>query len=142
MTARTWLYGRLTSYTPLTNLIGGANPRVFAKKSMTSSVEQHPYIVFKLGYSANVDLSEVSDLERQFIQVWVHDYADQDVADYTKIDEVIVEVKAALTNQSSGTDGVFTVRYLETSQDLDDETLNTVFKYVRFQIIKEGQNNG
>lgn len=140
MSARTWLYGRLTGYAPLTDLLGGpTNPRVFAKKSMTSSVEDHPYIVFKLGFSANENIAEDTDVERQFIQIWVHDYMDQDVADYTRIDNVLHEVKRALINEGSGEDGVFTTRYLETSQDLDDDTLNTVFKYARYQLIKKEQ---
>lgn len=128
MTARTWLYGKLTS----TPQVSG---RVFAKKTMTSGVEQHPYMVFKLGNNTNEELAETVDASRQFIQIFVHDYADKDVADYTKIDEIIASLKASLVNQSSAEDGILTVIYLETSQDLDDDTLNTVMKYVRFQLV-------
>lgn len=128
MTARTWLYGKLTS----TPQVGG---RVFAKKTMTSSIEQHPYMVFKLGNNTNEELAETVDASRQFIQIFVHDYSDKDVADYTKIDEIIASLKTSLVNQSSSEDGILTVIYLETSQDLNDDTLNTVMKYVRFQLV-------
>lgn len=135
MTKRTWVYERLTTFTPLTDLIGDAEPRVFAKKSMTSAIEDCPYLVYKLGYSAAEELSEDTDAGRQFIQIWVHDFADEHVGDYLKIDEVIRQIKAAFYLQTSPADGIIAVRYLETSQDLNDETLNTVFKYVRFQLV-------
>jgi hypothetical protein len=128
MTARTWLYGKLAS----TPLVGG---RVFSKKTMTSSVEQHPYLVFKLGNNTNEELAETVDASRQFVQVFVHDFSDKETGDYTKIDEIIASLKTSLVNQSSAEDGVLTVIYLETSQDLNDDTLNTVMKYVRFQLV-------
>lgn len=128
MTARTWLYGKLAS-TP------GVAGRVFAKKSMTSSQEQHPYIVYKFGNNTNEELAEEVDASRQFVQIFVHDYADKDSGDYTRIDEIVRSLKQTLINQSSAEDGVLTTLYLETSQDLDDDTLNTVMKYVRFQLV-------
>lgn len=143
MSVRTWVYGTLTTYPGLTALIGGAdNPRVFAKKSMTSNIEDHPFVVYKLGYLANEDLSEKMPddevVSRQFLQVWVHDFSDAETADYMKIDEVLHEVRAALHGGSSAEDGIFFCRFLEYSQDLNDETLNTVVKYARFQItLKE-----
>lgn len=132
MTARTWVYGRLTGYEPLVALVGD---RVFAKKSMTSSRENHPFVVYKLGNNTNEDLAEDQDVSRQYLQIFVHDFEDQDTADYMKIDQVLKEIKAALRLGSSAEDGVITCQYLETSQDLNDETLNTVMKYIRFQLI-------
>ena len=135
-TPRVWLYDKLTSTPGLANLVGGlTNPRVFAKKSMTSAIEEHPYIVYKLGYSANEDLSEESTEGRQFVQIFVHDWSDGDSGDYMRIDDIISEMKKALRLGDSAYHGVIACRYLETSQDLNDETLNTVFKYVRFQLI-------
>lgn len=140
MTIRTWFYGVMTSFEPLTELIGGPlHPRIFAKKTMTSSVENCPYIVYKFGYSATEDLSEEYSPDRQFVQVWVHDFTDGEHADYMQIDAVIKQLRHAFRLQSSKADGVIAVKYLETSQDLNDDTLNTVFKYVRFQLITEEQ---
>jgi len=138
MTARHFTYGRLTSFAPLTDLIGGSEaPRVFSKKSMTSSVETCPYIVYKLGNATVINLSEDSDgtYYTQFLQIFVHDFTNEEVADYDQIDAVIKQVKAAFKLQVSPGDGVISCQYLETSQDLNDDTLNTVFKYVRFQLI-------
>jgi len=134
-TPRIWLYNKLTSTPGLVDLIGGlANPRVFAKKTMSSAIEEHPYIVYKLGYSATEDLSEESTEARQFVQIFVHDTANAG-GDYMKIDQIIDELRKALRLQGSPYHGVITCRYLETSQDLNDETLDTVFKYARFQLI-------
>lgn len=137
MTARTWLYRKLTAaeHDELRALVGD---RVFAKKSMTSSVEAHPYIVFKLGNATDEALAETVDVQRQFIQIFVHDYTDETVGDYQKIDDIIAELKTILQNCSSAPDRVISVQYLETSQDLNDETLSTVMKYVRFQLIMGG----
>jgi len=137
MTARTFIYGRMVADTELCQLIGGTdNPRIFAKKSMTSSVEDTPYIVYKMGNSTAEGLSERDDPERQYFQVWVHDYADSETADYAKIDEVITAVKRALLVDGNEP-GLWMINFLETSQDLNDDTLNTVFRYLRFQIIKK-----
>jgi hypothetical protein len=108
---------------------------VFAKKSMTSNVEEHPFIVYKLGNSTGEALSEEVDADRQFLQIFVHDYADVETADYIVIDSVLAEIRAALHQASSAEDGVIAALYLETSQDLNDETLNTVMRYIRFQLI-------
>lgn len=138
MTARTWVYGQLTTFGPLVELIGEAEPRVFAKKSMTSNIEDCPYIVYKLGFSANEDIAEEMPddtiVSRQFLQVWVHDFSDNDTGDYMRIDAVLKQVIQALHKGSSVPDGVIFCRFLEFSQDLNDETLNTVVKYARFQL--------
>lgn len=118
-------------------LVGGpGDPRIFAKKTMTSSKENHPYIVYKLGNDSDEDFSEDTSITRQFFQVWVHDYFDGDTADYDRIDDVITQVKRAFKN-AGGVQGIWTTRFLETSQDLNDETLNTIFRYARFQLIRE-----
>lgn len=137
MTARHFIYGIISGTPGVTDLIGGASPRIFAKKTMTSSIEAHPYIVYKLGNETTEDLSEVSTHSRQYFQVWVHDYHDGEVADYDRIDAVIKALRAAFHLQNSAEHKVYSVQYLETSQDLNDETLNTVFKYLRFSLVKE-----
>lgn len=133
MTVRTWLYSQLIDpEKPLFDLI---QDRVYAKKSMQSSVSEHPYVVFKLGNATNEEISETLDVYRQFVQIFVHDFTDDTVGDYGRIDEVIKAIKKLLINNQSPADGVVTVKFLETSQDLNDETLSTVMKYIRFQII-------
>lgn len=136
MKARHFIYSRLI-LPEVADLVGGpTDPRIFAKKTMTSSIERHPYIVYKLGNDTAEELSEERDLTRQFFQVWVHDYFDGDTADYDRIDTIITAVKGVFKN-AGGVPGVWTTRFLETSQDLNDDTLNTIFRYARFQLIRE-----
>lgn len=143
MTARQFVYRTLVTTPEVTDLIGGDNPRVFAKKSMTSSREDHPFIVYKLGNSTATGVTgedeDLDDIDNQFVQIWVHDFANAEVSDYTLIDTVLAAIKVAFKNSSSEQDGVFGVQYLETSQDFNDETLSTVFKYARYQLKKKGQ---
>jgi prenyltransferase beta subunit len=138
VTARHFIYGTLTGTASITDLVGGpTNPRVFAKKTMTSSKEECPYVVYKLGNESAEEFSEERDISRQFVQIWVHDFNDGVTADYDKIDAVILEIRKAFQNKNSAVHKVWSTRFLETSQDLNDDTLNTVFRYIRLQVIKE-----
>lgn len=138
MTVRHLIY-RALQHPDIVAEIGGANdPRIFAKKTMTSSVEGTPYIVYKLGNESTEDFSDDRDISRQFLQIWVHDYTDGEVADYDRIDRIISIIRRVMRKLTSKDDAnVWQVRYLETSADLDDDTLKTVFRYLRFQVIKE-----
>lgn len=137
MTARHFIYG-LLKRPSIAALVGGNdNPRIFAKKTMTSSVEQHPYIVYKIGNETSENFSETEQVSNQFLQIWVHDYTDGDSADYDRIDDVLSAIRAEFHLATSSEHGIWFPEYLETSQDLNDETLNTVFRYLRFQLKKK-----
>ena len=141
MTARTFIYRTLVNNPGVTSLVGGAaNPRVFAKKTMTSAVEEMPFIVYKLGVESNLDIAEDERLVRQYLQVWVHDVDSEDHADYMRIDEVLSAVKESLHLASSISDGVISSEFIETSQDFNDDTLNTLFKYSRFTLIRNDRS--
>lgn len=132
MTARSWVYNMMLNHAPLQALVGD---RIFAKKTMTSSREEHPYIVYKLGYNANENLAEDQLVTRQFLQIFVHDFADYESGTYDRVDEVLTILKDLFFQQNSPADGVIAIQYIETSQDLDDQTLSTMLKYARFVII-------
>lgn len=136
MSARNYIYSQLCSI-PSIDLIGGVeDPRIFAKKTMTSAYEDHPFIVFKLGVDSHMDLSEDTRYNRQYFQVWVHDVNTDDHADYGRIDDLLMEIKEVFHLANSPDNGVFSSEFLETSQDFNDDTLNTLFKYSRFTLIK------
>jgi len=132
MTARTWVYGMMMNHAPLQAIVGN---RIFAKKTMTSSREEHPYIVYKLGHNTSENLAEDQLVTRQFLQIFVHDFADYETGTYDRVDEVLGILKDLFFQQSSSADGVIAIQYLETSQDLDDQTLSTMLKYARFVLI-------
>jgi len=134
MKARHFIYGQLSS-PGITSLLAHGINSIYAKKTMTSAVEDHVYLVYKLGNDTAEELSEDTSITRQFFQVFVHDYFDGETADYDKIDDVITMIKRVFKNANGS--GIWTTRFLEASQDLDDDTLNTVFRYARFQLIRE-----
>lgn len=100
---------------------------------MVSVNSPKPYIVYGLGNDTNEDLSEDSlhEAHRQFFQVWIHDEG----ASYDQVDDMVEIVKSRLKNASDKNSRITTVRWLETSQEFSNETLNTIFRYVRFQAI-------
>lgn len=132
MSFRTWLYAQLTDPTDLVGR-GLYGTRVFGKKSMRSSVEDHPYLVFKLGNATNLGLSEDIIVETQYFQIYVYDYGDAESGDYTQVDSIILYLQELLNGEHSSPDGLFTIEVLETSQDLEDSTLRAMLKYIRFQ---------
>lgn len=136
MKARHFIWNTLNS-PGITSLLAHGGNSIFAKKTMTSSEEDHIYLVYKLGNDTTEDFSEDTDITRQFFQVFVHDFSDGETADYDKIDDVITMIKRTFKN--AGGQGIWTTRFLETSQDLDDDTLNTIFRYVRFQLIRKDE---
>lgn len=136
MTARTFIYSKLVSPLVADHVGGIENPRVFAKKTMTSADEEHPFIVYKLGVDSSENMSEDTEISRQYIQVWVHDVDSDDHADYMRIDTIIADIKKAFFLASSADDGIWTISFIETSQDFNDATLNTLFKYARFYMIR------
>jgi hypothetical protein len=139
MTARTFIYGTMLADPELVELVGGDEPRIFAKKTMTSAIEMHPYIVYKLGNETPEMMNEQLEVTRQFFQIWVHDYHDSETGDYDKIDKIIECLRRVFWIKNSKEEGVWITNWVETSQDLNDDTLNTLFKYVRFQLIRRAQ---
>lgn len=126
---RRWLYTTLVNDPGLSALISG---RVFQGEGMDTAQVVKPFVVYRMGNETDENLAEWDAHPRRvFFQVYVHDTG----PDYQGVDEVIKAVKEALRNKSSASDQVMTVTYLETSRDLEDSTMQTVFRYVRFQAI-------
>ena len=133
---RAWLFDLLSNSPSLQGFIP-SNPtaqlKVFPRESMATSTYPKPFLVYGLGTVSNEDLAEDDDHEayRQFFQIWVHDEG----GDYTRIDDIIHEIRLLLTNASSPANRVINVRWLETSQEFSHQTLKTLFRYIRFQAI-------
>lgn len=128
---RTWLYETLSNDPGLIHLFGD---RFFQGESMLTSVVVKPFLVYTIGNATDVLLSEEMDTpERQFFQVYIHDEG----GDYTRIDNGVRLVKNLLRHQQNADAGVMDIIYLETSRDLDDQTMQTIMRYIRFQAIKE-----
>lgn len=128
---RTWLFQTLSNDLDLQEIFGD---RMFQGESMPSSVVTKPFLTYTIGNATDVLLSEDDDTpERQFFQIYVHDEG----GDYTRIDDAVALLKRKLRHRQSAEAGIIDIIYLETSRDLDDMTMNTILRYIRFQAIKE-----
>lgn len=118
-----------------TDLLANHGGRVFQGQSMRTADLTKPFLVHKFGNDTTEDLAEVDVTpHRQFFSVWIYD----EIGDYVRIDNMITEVKKALSALcNSPINGIITIRYLEASQDLEDQTFNAIFRYVRFQLIMQ-----
>lgn len=134
---RTWLYSRLSTDPALASAIGVGlaqlPDRVIQGENMDTRLIPRPYLVYTLGNKTDELLSEEDTVARQFFTIFIHD----DPSDYMRIDELVNIVKARLRLQQSSSGKVIHVQHLETSRDLDDSTLGTILRYVRFQAMME-----
>lgn len=107
--------------------------RVFQQGSLLTAQTLKPFLVYSMGNNTDEEMSDPDNFSpcRQFFTVWVHD----DEGSYDLIDDIVNEIKRTfLTAPTSGS--VCGVQYLETSADHDDPTLQSVMRYVRFQLAQ------
>lgn len=137
---RIWLHQRLVADPALRDILfAGDDPlpddaedSVYGSHSLEGVPERKPFVVHDMGNDTSERLSDDSTAHRQFVTIYVHDVG----YDYTRIDQVIAELKSLLNNPPSAPGfGVMTCHYLETSRDLEDDQMGTIVKYARFQII-------
>lgn len=130
---RAWLHAKIVQVMEA-RFPGEGEDRTHQGGSLDSSLTPKPYFVVIMGNDTAVALGEdeLSDIHRQYFMVYLHD----EPGDYSRIDDIVEELKAALHNASDAATGVIRVEFLEVSRDLDDETLNTILRYVRFQAIR------
>jgi hypothetical protein len=140
---RAWLYDTLVNSVELRTMMGYAEEEMRAQVMPRHSHDtiniKKPFIIYGLGNNTNEDLAEADDHEahRQFLQIWVHDEG----GDFSLIDDILEELKKLLIGASSAPDKVTMVRWLENSQEFNNETYNTIFRYARFQaIISKGRS--
>lgn len=116
--------------TPVANIVGD---RVYQQGSLAEAPRFKPFLIYTMGNITDEGMSDPDAFQpsRQFFQVYIHD----EVGDYSKIDDLVkiirdVFLTAGLPDDVSG------LQYLETSRDLDDPTLQTIMRYMRFQLAK------
>lgn len=139
---RAWIYDTLIASTDLQAELGGVEgikTRVMPRRSQESTPPEvdKPFIIFGLGNDTNELLTDsTADDEdgfahRQFWQIWVHD----EDSSYVLIDDLVEVVKNLFLGASSPAHKVLTTRWLETSQEFNNQTYGTNFRYIRFQSI-------
>jgi hypothetical protein len=137
---RAWLFDRLTTSAALHAWAGVPDTaamldRVTARRGKETINLPKPFLIYGLGNDTNEQLGDptADDVQahRQFFQVWLHDSGPS----YSLVDDGVKLVKDLLQGASSPTHKIITVNWLETSQEFNNETYNTIFRYVRFQAI-------
>lgn len=127
---RTWVHHTLSTYSGLTPVVNG---RVWQQGAILTAQETKPYLVHHFGNNTDEGLYDEDSLKpnRQFLQVFMHSTQ----GDYGPLDDLMPLVKAAMYDRTSRPPELIHVQYLETSQDLQDDLLQTYFRYMRFQLI-------
>lgn len=127
---RTWVHIQLTTHSGLVAVTGG---RAFQQGSLLSSQQIKPYLVHHFGNNTDEGMADEDNFQptRQFLQIYIH----VDQGDYGPIDDIMPLVKAAMSTQAGQPAELISARYLETSQDLQDDLLQTYFRYMRFQLL-------
>lgn len=133
-TSRQWVFTTLTQDTALGEMVTA--DRIFASQAMMTAQVERPFIVLKFGNDSDEQIFDDPDIpqrpNRQFLEIWCHDSRPS----YVQIDQLCDLVKQALrTDQTSADAYIMAVKYLETSADMIDETMDTVLRYMRFQLI-------
>lgn len=127
---REWLYNILDTNTDYMALMPGG---LWQGESLVVTPSQKPFTVYTIGNSTDEQLSDdPQGPERQFFQIYIHDEG----GDYTRIDDAVWLLRQILEGASSADYGILQVYHLETSRDLDDSTMNTILRYVRFQAVR------
>jgi hypothetical protein len=109
-------------------------------ETLQDRLTTHPYIFYTIGNRTNDRLSELSVVYTQFFQIYVHDKP----GDYTWIDEacrLIIRDLHGAGGQQDAYD-IMDVQFLELSRDLDDTTLGTILRYIRFSATVKEYTDG
>jgi hypothetical protein len=131
MGQRVWLKTKLGS---IPELLEHMTPDdMYQGESMLNANIPKPFLMFQFGNRTSEALSEeIPEVSRQFLTIYLHDVP----ADYSRIDEMEMALIHGLNQGNSKPDAIITTRYLETSRDLDDQALGTIYRYVRLQLIR------
>ncbi len=129
--SRAFVHTRLSTDLDLTAVVGG---RAFQQGSIITSQSVKPYLVHHFGNASDEGMADEDSFQpkRQYLQVYIH----VPQGDYGPIDDLEPLVRAALASTTGRPKEIIAVQYLETSQDLQDDLLQTYFRYLRFQIMQ------
>jgi hypothetical protein len=109
--------------------------RVLAGQSVMTAQQTKPYIIVKLMNDLDEGFDDpdvVARPHRQFFMVYIHN----ERPSYVDLDDWCSLVKNAFRLiPSSPADRITWITFLEQSADFDDVTLDTVFRYLRFQAV-------
>lgn len=122
---RQWLVSQLSGSLAVTNLV---QDRIYQASSLEQRPPEKPFLL----YTAGLRVSTLGGITSRWpLQVWAHDTS----GDYQRIDDLLEQVKKALTGLPPRPDWLMDVHWLEDSGDLRDDELRTITRYSRFQLV-------
>jgi hypothetical protein len=125
---RSWIYGKMAGYAPLTTLVG---TRIYESSKM-QEVPTKPYLMYKMFATAPEMMGDdLSKVITQGFQVFVHDVP----GDFLRIDDIIQLLRFLFTNASDKVAGVISVRWIDVSEDFKDSDMGTNTRFIRFRVL-------
>lgn len=135
MSNRSWIREQLlTADAELVDWVttGTNAPRIFAAEHFRS-VPKKPFITYREGNTSPDN--DVPSARRQYFTVYVHDEAEP--GDYDQIDWAIDRILNLFRDAPADpSQHIIAARWLETSADQDDKEMETISRYIRFQLIR------
>jgi hypothetical protein len=142
---RAWLYETLVTDPTMIDVssddrrFGGdqtaVRDRVLPRRGEETINGPRPFVIYGLGNATNEhladDAAEDHTAYRQFFTIWIHDEGPW----FGRIDDAISRIKRRLVGASDPDSGVMEVIWLENSQEFNNDTYNTIFRYMRFQAV-------
>lgn len=137
---REWIYDRFTTDPDLTAylLANDCDPELFVTQGESWRNTRTPsglFMFYTFGFHTDLGLSETIRPSRQYFQVHVHDKP----SDYTRINRVLSIINSPSFWVNPPRE-VIHLEWMETSRDLDDDTLGTITRYSRFNYIRGDSN--
>lgn len=126
---RTWFYNKMMGNVSLVAALPGG---VHETTAILKTPDQKPFLIYR---STSVNSTLRGDDQDRAMQegfmVFIHDVA----GDYLRVDGIIEQVRQLFRDANAGGDtAIISVTWLETSEDLRDDDLGTIFRYSRFQV--------
>lgn len=128
MTSRVWLYQRMLNDPTLQGFISS---RIFQSTMVTEAPKIKPFVMYRqtsdLGFFRGDDGHQV---KRNGFMVFVHNIP----GDYMLIDDIVEVINNLFDNAIDQPNGIIRSDWVETSDDLRDEDMGTIMKFIRLQI--------
>lgn len=127
---RVWIYQKVSATPAITGLLpGGIHP--------AGSMDNVPKVKPFLAIRASNEASEIRDggitiSDRQQFTFWVHDRP----GNYEGIDSVLEQLRLFLEAAPSDATGFMKAEWLFTSDDLRDDEMGTIARFVQYQITR------
>ncbi len=129
---RTWVYGRMDADAGLGTLVGTPTARIYASTSLTTAPKVFPFIMYRQTSDVEIFRGDDSDKVRSNgYMIFCHDVP----GDYLQIDAMIAELRRLFADTNDPNEGIVRSRWVDTSDDLRDDDMGTITKYVRIQVL-------